>query len=235
MLNGQASRAQSGRHSLPRRALLALLGGLLAAGCGAGFNAASVAVRPNGGSGQNGIIKVNNVWVVLDPATRNAEVIGAVANTGRAPDRLTSVKAGGETATVRPATPAPPGVALPLRGITVEGDSVLLAGGAAVSFGRPGSPELEIPSTSFATGRFTRVELDFQRGGTVSMNALVMANTGLFAEYDPNAANPVTGPTPTPSTSGAAPSGSASASASTSASGPASASGSASASPTTSP
>lgn len=183
-----------GRAALSGRVAAALLLSVLAAGCGAGFDAASVSVRPNSGTAQNGFVKVNNVWVVMDPATRNAEVIGAVANIGGTADRLTSVTAGGLPATVLPAPPTSPALGPPVRGVTVQGDSVLYAAGAAASFGRPGGPELELRAVPFAPGRIARVVMDFQRGGTVAMNALVMANTGQFAEYDPNGPNPVSTP-----------------------------------------
>jgi hypothetical protein len=237
MVSGRSSRVSPGHFPVPWRAAAALLTGVLATGCGAGFNASSVAVRPNSGTAQNGILKVNNVWVVVDPATRNAEVIGAIANTSRSADRLTSVKAGGLPAVVRPATPLPIDLGRPVLGVTVEGDTVLLAGRAAVSFGEPGGPELELPDAPFGPGRFTRVEMDFQLGGPVSMNALVMANTGLFAQYNPNGANPAgSSATPRPSATGSATPGATAAGAgSGTATGTATGTASASASPTASP
>lgn len=193
--------ARRGRPSWTRPGLIAaaLLALPLAAGCGAGFNAASQNVRPNSGSGVDGKLLINNVWVVLDPATGNAEVIGAVANTGVNSDRLTSVQASGTTATVRAPSPAAVAAApLPLRGVAVVGDTVSVAGGASVSFGRLGRPELEIAGGSFVPGRVSQVTFDFATAGPVTMNALIMPNTGLFAEYDPNAGNPISQPTPTP-------------------------------------
>lgn len=205
----QTPPARPGRAPLSVRAAAALLGAVVTAGCGAGFNAASLVVRPNAGAAQDGSLRVNNVWVVLDPATGNAELIGAIANTGRTDDRLTSAKAGGFAATVRPAVPTPAAVALPVEGVTVEGGSVLFAGGSSASFGRPGGPQLELRDTGFSIGHFTRVELDFERAGPVAMNVLIMPNTGLFAEYDPNGIS-AAGSSPTASTPSA--SGSASAS-----------------------
>ena len=177
----------------------ALLALPLAAGCGAGFNNATQSVRQNSASGTAGNMAVNNVWVVLDPTTGNAEVIGAVANTGTAPDRLTSVQASGSTAMVRVPSPAAVAAApLPLRGVAVIGDTVSVAGGSSVTFGRLGRPELEITGGSFQPGRISQVTFDFATAGPVTMNAQIMPNTGLFAEYDPNAGNPTSQPTPTP-------------------------------------
>jgi hypothetical protein len=166
-----------------------LAGGALAAGCGAGFNAASLNVRPNSGSAQDGSLKINNVWVIVDPATGNAEIIGAVANTGRSADHLVSAAAGGQTATVRPATPAAAGAVLPNYGVTVSGDTVTVGGRSSVSFGQAARPELEIAGSSFRPGRLTQVDLDFANAGPVAISAQIMSNTGLFAEYDPNGPN----------------------------------------------
>jgi len=220
------------RRSLSAAALLAL-GGAFAAGCGAGFNAESLGVRPNTGTAQVGSLKVNNVWVVVDPATGNAEIIGAVANTGTSADQLVSAKAGGLPATVRPAAPAVVSVsaALPNPGISVRGDTVSIASGAAVSFGRAGRPELEIPASSFSPGRITRVDLDFAHAGSTTVTAQIMPNTGLFKEYDPNGVNPGGAATVGASVS-ATPSGKAAASAKPSASANRSASAGASGSAT---
>lgn len=185
------SRSVVRRRSLSAVALL-VLGGAFAAGCGAGFNAESLGVRPNAGTAQVGSLKVNNVWVVVDPATGNAEIIGAVADTGTSADQLVSAMAGGLPAMVRPAAPAAISVsaALPNPGITVHGDAVNIASGAAVGFGRAGGPELEIPNSSFSPGRITRVDLDFAHAGSTTVTAQIMPDTGLFKEYDPNGVNP---------------------------------------------
>lgn len=180
---------------------------LCAAGCGAGFNASSQRVVPNSGSALIGGLRINGVVVVMDPATRDAEVVAAVANTGSGPDRLVSVTAGGSAATVRPATSTSPLDALPGIDVTVAGNTVIIPSGSAVSFGQPGRPSLRISDSSMVPGHFTRVEFGFAGVGQTSLNALVMPNTGLFDSYNlaPTAsatpsqtASPGAGPTPSP-------------------------------------
>jgi hypothetical protein len=180
-----------------RPALLAaaMLAVCLASGCAAGFDAESQSVRPNSGAGKAGSMVINNVWVVVDPITGNAEVIGSVANTGTLTDRLTSVQAGGDTATVHAASPAAVAAApFQFRGVSAANNAVVIGSQASVSFGRLAGPELEITGGSFQPGRVVPVTFDFATAGPATMNAQIMPNTGLFAEYNPNAANPV--PTP---------------------------------------
>lgn len=169
------------------------------AGCGSGFNAASLDVKPDSGTARIGGIRINNVVVVADPATGNAEVIAAVANTGAGPEQLVSVTAAGLPATVRPAaTVAPPAAVLPDETTTVTGNTVTIEAGSAVSFGQPGRPELEISGGSFKPGNITHVELGFANAGQATVNALTMSNTGLYEDYNPNGPNTPSGP-PSPS------------------------------------
>src|ERR1051326_8512171 len=114
------------------------------AGCGAGFGSSSERVVPNSGSALLGSLRINGVVVVMDPATRAAEVVAAVANTGSGPDQLVSVTAGGSSAMVRPATSTSPLVGLPGNSFTVAGNTVTIPSGSAVSFGQPGRPSLQI-------------------------------------------------------------------------------------------
>lgn len=169
---------------------------LCTAGCGAGFNSASLEVKPDSGSAQLGSLRINNVWVVVDPATGNAEVIGAVANTGRSPEQLVSVAAAGKPATVHPAAHAPNALPLPEGSVQVVGNTVTIAANSSVSFGQPGRPELEIPGAAFLPGRFTSVDLGFANAGHASVSTLIMPNTGLFENYDPNGVNAMTTPSP---------------------------------------
>jgi hypothetical protein len=169
-----------------RRIAALSLVGLLAAGCGAGFNAASLDVRPNSGAAQDGSLKINNVWVVVDPGTGNAEVLGAVANTGSAADRLVSAAANGLRATVRPASPAA-GAAPQEQAATVAGGEVTIEGGSSVSFGQPQQPQLALAAgPGFLPGNLARVSLDFAAAGPVTTTAEIVSNTSLFAQYDPN-------------------------------------------------
>jgi len=193
----------------------------LAAACGAGFNSEAEDLKPNSGAGSVGALKVNNVWVVVDPSTGNAEVIGAVANTGGdATATLAGVQVGSNAAQLR-AAGDPTGTAA----------SVDIPVGQSVSFGQAKQPEIELPGSGLTVGNLTQVTFDFGTVGTVSITAQIQSNTGLWAEYDPNSA--VVTPSPSPSASASA-SASASGSASAGASSSASASASASASPTSS-
>jgi len=189
--------AASGRR--PALLAAAMLAVSLASGCAAGFDAQSQNVRPNSGAAKDGSLVINNVWVVVDPTTGNAEVIGSVANTGTLTDRLTSVQASGDTATVHAASPAAVAAApFQFRGVSVANDAVVIGSQASVSFGRLAGPELEITGGAFKLGGIVPVTFDFAVAGPATMNAQIMPNTGLFAGYDPNAANPVPTPTPTP-------------------------------------
>jgi hypothetical protein len=184
-------------------AAAALLAVPLAAGCAAGFNATTQQIKPNSGSGAVGGVKVNNVWVIVDPNTGNAEVIGAVANTNSSTDTLTGV-----TATNVPAKITGKDAAESTTGITVSGDSVTIPGQQSVSFGQPGRPDLELPGAAFQPGLLSQVTFTFAQAGSVTVTAQIQANSGLWASYNPNSA--VT-PTAKPTTAPATPTGTATA------------------------
>jgi hypothetical protein len=226
--------SRRGRAGLAATAVV-LTAAPFAAACGAGFNAASLVVKPNAAAGTIGDIKINNVWVIVDPDSGTAEVIGAVTNTGTAPDQLVSVSANGNFATVLPpsatTTNTAPAVATGAD-VTVSGESVTIPPGESAGFGETASPELEIIGASFTPGTIAPVKMTFAQAGTITLSAQVETNTGLFAGYNPNAAAPNASPSPSASASSSA---SASATPSTSASGSTGASGSASASASASP
>ncbi|HLK41980.1 MAG TPA: hypothetical protein VKV34_01465 [Thermoleophilia bacterium] len=221
--------SRRGRAGLAATAVV-LTAAPFAAACGAGFNAASLVVKPNAAAGTIGDMKINNVWVIVDPATGTAEVIGAVTNTGSADDQLVSVSADGNFATVvKPTattTNTAPAVATG-AGVTVSGETVTIPAGESASFGEAASPELEIIGAGFIPGTIAPVKLTFAQAGSITLSAQVETNTGMFARYNPNAAAPSASPNPSASASRSA---SAAASASASASNSAAASGSASAS-----
>jgi hypothetical protein len=191
----------------------------LAAACGAGFNAEALNVKPDSGNGSTDSLKVNNVWVIVDPLTGNAEVIGAVANVGSSAVSLTGVQVGGASAQFRPV--------LDLSGGST---TVGVEAGQAVSFGLPNQPGIALPSSGLTPGNLTQVTWDFGTDGSVATTAQIEPDAGLWATYDPNAGLI----TPSPSASASA-SASATASASSSASARASSSASASASASASP
>lgn len=202
----------------------------LAAGCGAGFTAETQNIKPNSGNGIVGVFRINNVWVVADAKTGNAEVIAAVANTGSSAGTLTGVQVSGHSAAVASpvASPLAPHPASYSSQVVIGANQVDIGPQFSVSFGQPGSPELELHGAHLKLGSLVNVTFSFADGGSGQIVAQVVANSGLWATYNPNAGN---SPSPKASPSASA---SASASASSSASSSASASASASVSPSAS-
>lgn len=165
----------------------------LAAACGAGFTADSQSVRPNAGAGISGPLRINNVWVVVDQRAAYAQVIGAVANTGTAADRVTGARASGVRALV---TGEVSSTAIGCVRTVVAAGSVVVPPNRSVGFGRPGCPQLSLlGSIRFRPGRVATVTLMFARAAPLTVNAQIVADTGLFTEYKPL----VRIPTPTPS------------------------------------
>lgn len=216
-------RSTPSRRSRAGLAVAAVLAAVtpLAAGCGAGFDSASVAIQPNAGHGTAGAMKVNNVWVVLDPATGNAEVIGAVSNTGDNDVDWPTVQVNGASAQIQTAASLGSSASA-TSNVSASG----IPAGQSVSFGEQGQPVLELADSGLTEGNLAQVVFSFGSAGSVTISAQIHSNTGLFADYDPNAGVAV----PSASAS-ASESAGASASASASASAGASESASASASP----
>lgn len=187
------------RAGLAAAAVLAAAVPLLA-GCGAGFNATTQNFQLGSGNGQVGDLKVSNVWVILDQAGGDAEVIGAVANIGNGPVRLTSVQAGDTTATV---TGTGPFTSHACPGVLTTPSAAVIPADNSVSFGQRGCPRLALPAEPFPPGRAVPVTMTFAGVGKLTMSALIMPNTGLFAEYNLNgAASPTATPTATTPTPG---------------------------------
>ncbi|HEV2640860.1 MAG TPA: hypothetical protein VGX23_37425 [Actinocrinis sp.] len=177
-----------------------LLAAALAAGCAAGFDATTQQIKPNAGSGQAGPVKVDNVWLIVDPASGNAEVVGAVTNTGTDADTLTGV-----TATNAAAKLTGTDAATATTGITVGAGTVAIPGGESVSFGETGNPQLELAGVDFQAGVLAQVTFTFAQAGAVTVTAQVEPDSGLFAEYNPNSGIPTPTPTPTAPTTAATP------------------------------
>jgi hypothetical protein len=152
----------------------------LAAACGAGFNSAALDVKPNAGAGSAGAVKVNNVWVIVDPTTGNAEVIGAVANTGTTAESVTGVQVGDTGAQIR----------LP-SGPIVDADNYSIDAGQSVSFGEQNQPVIAVAAASLTPGKLTPVSFSFGDSGSVTVTAQIQSDAGLWAGYDPNAANTI--------------------------------------------
>jgi len=185
------------RAGLATVAVLAVVGPLAAA-CGAGFNPESEEVKPNAGAGALGALKVNNVWVIADPATGNAEVLGAVANTGTDSASVESVDVGGTSGQIHQAadSAAPGAQAAAVTTFSIDP-------GQSVSFGEQGEPQIELPGAALTPGTLTQVTFSFGGAGSVTVTAQVESNSGLWAGYDPNpaAASPSSGASATASPS----------------------------------
>jgi hypothetical protein len=178
----------------------------LAAGCGAGFTSETQAIKPDSGSGSVGPFKINNVWVVQDAKTGNAEVIGAVANTGASVGTMTGVEVSGHTAALASPTSSPQMPFPKSEGsqLVVGATQVDIGPDFSVSFGQPGYPELEIPGAHLQLGSLTTVTFSFAEAGSAHIVAQVVEDTGLWAAYNPNGPNsakPTASASPTSSAS----------------------------------
>lgn len=222
----RSTRSRRGRAGLAVAAVVATVTPFAAA-CGSGFNAAALQVVPNAGAATVGSLKLNNVWVVVDPASGNAEVIGSLANTGNEDLAWPTVQVGGTNAQIQ--QPSGAGAA---GAVASNPGSSGVPAGQSVSFGLPGQPQIEVFGASLTPGNLTQVVFSFGSTGNVTITAQIQSNTGLFADYNPDSVHPVPGGAT--SSASASPSESATSSASASASSSASASASASPSPSNS-
>lgn len=175
-----------GRAALAGAAMLVALPVLAA--CSAGNGAEVYQIQPDSGAAKVGLLWISNVWVVLDPATGNAEVIGQVANTD--PNSADSTQLTGVTVAGAAATIVPPSDTSKLwPGVQVAADSVSIPGLGAVQFGQAGQPELELAGADLTAGSNTQVVYTFSNGQTATVTAIVQPNSGLWAGYNPNGAN----------------------------------------------
>lgn len=187
-------RSRRGRAGLAGGAVLLAALPLLAA-CSAGSDPEVYKIIPDNGNAKAGDMWISNVWVVFDPTTRNAEVIGQVANTNASTtssQTLTAVAISGAAATlVQPANPqlSP--------GVSVSGDSVVIPGLKSVEFGQPGQPELDIANADVTLGANTIVTYTFSNGQKANVVAIVQPSSGQFAQFNPNGANSAS-PLPSP-------------------------------------
>ncbi|HEY3869563.1 MAG TPA: hypothetical protein VGM10_14475 [Actinocrinis sp.] len=163
----------------------------LAAGCGAGFTSETQAIKPDSGNGSVGPFKINNVWVVQDAKTGNAEIIGAVANTGSTAGTMTGVEVSGHTAAIASpmSTPQMPFPKSESSQLVVGAKHVGIGPAFSVNFGQPGFPELEIPGAHLQLGSLTTVAFTFAGAGSAHIVAQVVTDTGLWASYNPNGPN----------------------------------------------
>lgn len=177
--------SRRGRAGLAAAALVAVVAPLATA-CGAGFDSAALAVKPDSGAGAVGDAKINNVWVIVDPTSGNAEVIGAITNTGSSDVGFPAVQVAGSSAQIEPAASSGSAPAAGQASVTVG----TIPAGQSVSFGQPGQPQIELTGSSLTAGNLTHVTFDFGSTGNVTVTAQVQSNTGLFADYNPDAPVP---------------------------------------------
>jgi hypothetical protein len=176
-----------GRAGLAGSAVLLAALPLLAA-CSAGNNPQAYQVVPDNGEGKSGYMYVNNVWVVYDQSTGNAEVIGAIANTDPTTsdaNQLTGVTLGGSSATIT----APSDTSKLAPGVAIAGNTVNIPALKSVQFGQPGQPEIGVQNADLTIGNNVDVTYTFSNGTPVTVAAIVQPNSGLWQHYDPNGAN----------------------------------------------
>jgi len=186
-----------------RRGLLSLRGlvavaavGLIpaVAGCEAGNNAPTQQWHqptPGASAIVDNTLRINNMFVLGPtpgftlPRGASAGVFFALANDG-APDRLISIKAPGEAASVL----------VPAGGIALGRQQSLLLTGP--------SPRvvLEHLTRTLNGGQWIRLNLQFQNAGFVSMKVPVMPRTESYGTFSP--APLIVRPTPTPSAAASA-------------------------------
>ena len=186
-----------------RRGLLSLRGlvavaavGLIpaVAGCEAGNNAPTQQWHqptPGASAIVDNTLRINNMFVLGPtpgftlPRGASAGVFFALANDG-APDRLISIKAPGEAASVL----------VPAGGIALGRQQSLLLTGP--------SPRvvLEHLTRTLNGGQWIRLNLQFQNAGFVSIKVPVMPRTESYGTFSP--APLIVRPTPTPSAAASA-------------------------------
>lgn len=187
-------RSRRGRAGLAGGAVLLAALPLLAA-CAAGSDPQVYKIIPDNGNAKAGDMWMSNVWVVFDSTTRNAEVIGQVANTNASTtssQTLTAVAIGGAAATL-----VQPADSQLSPGVSISGDSVVIPGLKSVEFGQPGQPELDIADADVTLGANTIVTYTFSNGQKANVVAIVQPNSGQFAQFNPNGANSAS-PLPSP-------------------------------------
>jgi RimK family alpha-L-glutamate ligase len=164
-----------------RRGLAALLTAAVLpvlAGCGAGFDAASLQwpEGKHGTSGQAGDVLIRNAVLVANgsPGADTASFVAAFVNTGAEPETLVSVTGGGDTAGE-----------IEGRSIEIPADGVA----GATWAGRPAVTLRQLGDDGLP-GKVVPVTLFFERSGAVTLELPVRAPTGVYATLTPR-------PTPT--------------------------------------
>ncbi len=131
------------------------------AGCATGFDAATNQpyIPSNGTSFTSGTMDARNVLLVADPTKPDTyHLIGALVNSGNAPETLTAVSVTGASQ-------------VPLTPITVAGQSLVTTGAEPTS-------DILVTNAKFSVGDFTSVTLTFSTTGSVTRDVLAMTPEG---------------------------------------------------------
>lgn len=159
---------------VPAVAAAAVAAALLT-GCSAGFDATSIQpyAPADGVLANSGDIRVLNALVVADADGDTGVVSMTLVNRGTRDDRLTEITS-------------------PDGSVALTGDTTLPAGGA-VRLGSDTDVTAVVEGLAKQAGENIRLRLSFSRTPPVTINTVVVAATGDYAEITPSAT-----PTPTP-------------------------------------
>jgi hypothetical protein len=161
-------------------AVLALAIAPLASACAAGDDAATLQVQPDSQSASKGDVKVQNAFVLTDPAGGPATVTARLFNNSSSAQSLESVEiADIGTATLHGPHGAP----------TVD-----IPAHSSVTLGGKGNPAavLDTAAANPRNGDVQNAVFSFSRSGRLKMLATVLPATGYYAPFGPS-----TTPTPT--------------------------------------
>lgn len=145
------------------------------AGCGAGFDATSVApyAPSDGVQADSGDIRVLNALVVTDDSGTAGTLSAAVVNRGTRPDRLT-------------------GVSSPDGSVAVPATD--LRGGSAVTLGSGTGVPATLTGLTSRAGQTVTLTFTFERAAPVTLRTLVLPATGPYAGLAPTPGTPALSP-----------------------------------------
>ncbi len=160
-------------------AVTAVLVGLGASGCAAGFNATtSKPYAPSNGSVASiGNLRIRNVVIVQSPDGSQSQLYASVVSIGGGPDGYGTV-AGTD---VSPAPDALTGIAVTgAAPVAIPGGSITIPPGTKIDLG-PSGTQIILNNFTVKLGDIANVTLSFATAGTVTVSALVMTPTGLVS------------------------------------------------------
>jgi hypothetical protein len=160
-------------------ALTAILVGLGASGCAAGFNAntAKPYAPSNGSVASIGNLRIRNVVVVQSLDGGLSELYATVVSIGGGPDGYGTV-AGTD---VSPAPDTLTGISVAgASPVSIPGGSITIPPGAKIDLG-PSGTHVFLDNFTVRRGEIASVTLTFATAGTVTLSALVMTATALVS------------------------------------------------------